>query len=574
MTADTLRTPLQRLIDQRRRSAGDPAPVLEVPIPMRDGIELAADVYLPAESDRPAPAIVTMTPYDKSGPLAAAEGRYYQRNGYVFVAVDVRGRGKSEGEWRAFVNEGADGHDVVEWVAAQPWCNGKVGMTGISYMGWVLWATAVEQPPHLRCMISTAAAGRWMEEIPYTFGCFQLYFLWWVFRTRRRIAQPTTDVSWEDVARKLPLEAAASELGIDGATWRDMMDHDTLDEFWTSLRLDNRYSNIDVPCLHVAGWCDLEDLLGAFHHYERMVEQSPARGRQQLLVGPWSHIGTRFPNSSYGGVDFGQAASLEMNDIHLRFFDHWLKSTNNGVDADPPVRVFETGSNGWCQAESWPLPSRVESLYLRFDGSDGFLRHGPSENADPERSFVYDPKDPVVTPLDFMNLTFEEPPLDQRALEERADVLTYTSDVLAEEFAVSGWPGLEIYGSSDCDDTDWHVKLTDVDPEGRSIRVASGCLRASYRDSLTNPAPLVPGLVHLFRITYHPVNHAFLPGHRIRVTVTSSDYPWFAPSLNRAGSIGTQAYGRPATNSVHHAKRHPSRVFLPVARGSLGPASG
>lgn len=203
----------------------------------------------------------------------------YQERGYAYVAVDVRGRGKSEGEWRAFVHDGADGYDIVEWVAAQPWCTTRVGATGLSYSGWTQWARAAERPPHLACMISTSAAGRWQQEIPYTDGCFQLYFGWWVYLVRRRILDRygADQIDWDEVLRRLPLEAIGEFINPSGQTWRDMMDHDTLDAFWRTLRYDDRYQEIDVPCLHVTGWYDLEDPTGAFHHYEGMVAASPAR---------------------------------------------------------------------------------------------------------------------------------------------------------------------------------------------------------------------------------------------------------------------------------------------------------
>ncbi len=228
-----LKTPHDRFVEAMLAGADTPRPVFETGIPMRDGIELSADVYLPTEQERPAPAIVTMTPYDKSGTLVAPEGRRYQKQGYAFVAVDCRGRGKSEGEWRAFVNDGPDGHDIIEWVAAQPWCTGKVGTTGLSYMGWTQWATAAERPPHLTCMISSSAAGRWQQEIPYTDGCFQLYFGWWVYLVRRRITEfyGLSHLDWDDLLYTLPLEKIGDFINPSGQTWRDVMDHDTLDDF-------------------------------------------------------------------------------------------------------------------------------------------------------------------------------------------------------------------------------------------------------------------------------------------------------------------------------------------------------
>lgn len=565
------KTPRQRLEERVRQAAAGP-PVIEVGIPMRDGIELAADVYLPEESALPAPAIVTITPYDKRNPtFFPAEGRFYQSHGYVFVVVDVRGRGKSEGEWRAFVNDPRDGYDIIEWVAAQPWCTGKVGTTGLSYMGWTQWAAASEGPPHLACMVSTSAAGRWQQEIPYTGGVFQLYFGWWVYSVRRRINESygASRIDWDEVLRRLPLEAIGEFIDPSGETWRDMMDHDTLDDFWSALRFDERYDRIDVPCLHVTGWYDLEDLLGAFHHYEHMVAQSPARAAQRLVVGPWSHVGARYPHDSYAGIPLGPEAAPDMDQIHLRWFDHWLKGIDNGVADDPAVRLFEPGSNVWLEADHWPLGEREASLYLCHEGDSGRLEPTPPSEAEPDQRYRYDPLDPAPTQMDVRRYPLDDVPLDQSAVEARTDVIVYTSEPLTEELVISGWPHLELFASCDCDDTDWHVKLTDVQPDGRSLKVTQGCLRASYRDSIRQPTPLTPGEVYRFDVELWPTHHAFLPGHRVRVSITSSDFPWFARGMNRFGPIKWQANPRVATNSIHHAPDQTSRLRLPVARGSV-----
>jgi putative CocE/NonD family hydrolase len=571
MAGEVWKTPRQRWEEFIRQRAQEPMPVVEVGIPMRDGVELAADVYFPTE--RPAPAIVQITPYDKSnaGLWFPQEGRFYQQHGYVYVVVDVRGRGKSEGEWRAFVNDARDGYDIIEWVAAQPWCTGKVGTTGLSYMGWTQWAAASERPPHLTCMISTSAAGRWQQEIPYTWGCFQLYFGWWVFLVRRRIAEfhRVSEINWDEVLRLLPLEAIGEFINPAGQTWRDLMDHDTLDEFWLALRYDDRYSTIDVPCLHITGWYDLEDLLGAFHHYEGMVQHSPARDKQFLIVGPWSHVNSRFPHSSYAGVEFGRDAALDMDHVHLRWFDFWLKGVDNGVLNDPRVRLFEPGTNVWIATDHWPLAKRQEVLYLHYDGERGTLRPEVPGESEPPRSYRYDPNDPAPTQVDVRQYPVEDVPLDQTAVEARPDVICYTSGPLAAPLILSGWPHLELFASSDCDDTEWHVKITDVHPDGRSLKVTQGCLRASYRESLRNPAPLIPGQVYRFDIELWPTHHAFLPGHRVRVTITSSDFPWFARSLNRFGSLKSLAEPRVATNTVYHTPTFASRVILPVTQGSV-----
>jgi len=561
-------TPHDRTIVALTRGADDALPVGELGIPMRDGIELAADVYFPVEAARPAPAIVTMTPYDKSGGLVADECRFYQRHGYAFVAVDCRGRGKSKGEWRAMVNDGRDGHDVVEWVARQPWCTGKVGTTGLSYMGWFQWATAAELPPHLTCMVSTSAAGRWQREIPYTDGCFQLYFGWWVYLVRRRITEfyGLSHLDWDDLLYTLPLEKIGAFINPSGQTWRDVMDHDTLDDFWKAVRVDDRYRLMDYPCLHVTGWYDLEDLLGAFHHYEGMVKESPARDRQWLIAGPWSHINSRSPHHSYADVFFGEHAALEMDQIHLRWFDHWLKEEENGLLAEPRVKLWRGGRDEWIETDHWPLAETETSLYLRNIYGEGRLSATAPTAPEEPRSFPYDPLDPVPTRLDIRNYPVEDVPIEMTEIEARPDVLVYTSAELAEPLEISGWAHLDLFAASDCDDTEWHVKITDVGPDGRSLKVCQGCLRASYRDSLEHPTPLTPGEVHRFEVELWPVHHVFLPGHRIRLLITSSDFPWFARSLNRFGPLKDQADLRTATNTLHHDPAHPSRLRLPAVR--------
>lgn len=283
------RTPFERFLALSAPTGDDT--VFEAGARMRDGAELAADVYLPGNGHVPAPTILSVTPYGKDDPVLAAEARSYQAQGYAFVAVDCRGRGKSEGVWDAMVNDPADTHDVIEWAAVQPWSDGKIGTTGLSYLGWVQWAGASQHPPHLTCMVSTSAAGRWQQEIPYTNGVLQLYFAWWMYLVRRRIYEGhgLTLLDWDTVLATLPVDDIKAVIDPAGDIWETVVGHDRLDGLWSALRFDGHYDVIDVPCLHVTGWYDLEDLLGAFHHYEHMIAESPARDSQQLLVGPWSH---------------------------------------------------------------------------------------------------------------------------------------------------------------------------------------------------------------------------------------------------------------------------------------------
>lgn len=562
MTRDgeKLTTPFQRWVARSEKVADQRR--FEIGIPMRDGVELAADIYLPLEADdAPVPAVIQITPYGKEQPaLTADEALLYQSHGFAFIAIDCRGRGKSEGLWDGFTNDAEDAYDAIEWAAAQSWCNERIGTTGLSYMGWVQWAGASLAPPHLKAMISTSAAGRWQQEIPYTNGIFQLYFAWWAYLTRRRISEThgLEQIDWDEVLSRLPFKSIGDVVNTSTDIWNNLVDHDTLDDYWKILRFDDRYDRINVPCLHVTGWYDQEDLLGAFHHYEHMRDSSPAKDEQYLIVGPWSHVKSRNPDQFYADIDFGPGAAFDMDSEHLRWFKYWLKGERNGVDVVDRVRIFEPGTNTWRHTSSWPLSNAMTTLYL---GGDKL--HGAAPTAEGRTDYVYDPLDPVPTGIDVRLYPIQDNPLNQTDVEKRDDVVTFTSDPISEALAVSGWAHFQFYGSSDCDDTDWHVKITDVDTRGRSNRVTQGCLRAACRDSLEVLSPIKAHEVYLYDVEMWPTHHVFLPGHRIRVSVTSSDFPWYARSLNRFGPVRDQSDGRRARNTIWYGGTYPSRVLLP-----------
>lgn len=559
MAHDT--TPFKRWIERADNDAARGR--LEMGVPMRDGVELAADVYLAFGHEAEVlPAIVEVTPYNKDNvTLMSGDIELYQNNGYVFVAVDCRGRGKSEGVWSGFADDVPDTHDVIEWVAAQPWCNGKVGTTGLSYMGWVQWAAASARPAHLCAMVSTSAAGRWQQEIPYTNGVFQLYFAWWAYITRRRIDEGygLRQIDWDEALRILPFKDIGRIIDTPTDTWDNLADRDTLDDYWKSLRFDDRYDQIDVPCLHVTGWYDQEDLLGAFHHYEHMMADSPARDKQYLIVGPWSHVKSRSPDRFYADIDHGPEAALAMDDEHLAFFDHWLKGVDNGVGELDRVRLFEPGRNAWRAAERWPTSTTNLDVFL---GAGTLSAEAPETEG--ETSYDYDPMDPALTGIDVRLYPVEDVPLDQSANEARQDVICFTGTPVTREIVLSGWPHLVFFASTDGDDTDWHVKITDVDPSGVSRRVTQGCLRAACRTSLEQPSAVTPDHVLEYDVELWPTHHVFEPGHSMRVTITSSDFPWYARSMNRFGPVRLQGEPRVARNTVHFGGYYPSRCILPI----------
>lgn len=509
------------------------------------------------------PCLVRGTPYDKSAPGTEIDAHFFRDHGYAYVVYDTRGRGKSEGEWRSHVKDGPDGRDVIEWVATQRWCTGKVGTTGVSYSGWNQWATAREHPAHLVCMTSFAAAGRWMQEVPYTNGVFQLYYLYWLMGTTGRIQPAWSTLDPGTLLYRLPVHEAARELGIVDPSWLDFLDHDTLDTFWRGLRLDSDYENIHLPCLHVAGWHDRENLLGAFHHFESMISKSPSRHDQWLVVGPWPHSSVRHPQAEYGGVDFGADAAIDMDALTLRFCDYWLKGEANGWDDEPRVRLFETGTNRWHRSSTWPATSTSSKWFLEIDGGSGHLSTLPTVSTTGSWTYRYDPLDPVQVPGPLNFGAVLVPSLNEEYLRSRGDVILYTSEPLAQDLRVQGWPSLTLFAESDCEDTDWHVKLHDIWPDGRLVRVAGGCLRAACRDSLETMSPLHPGKVYSFGVELSPVFHTFIQGHRIGLSITSSDFPWFARNLNSFGKILLQDRPLVASNTIHTSLKYPSRLDLP-----------
>jgi hypothetical protein len=542
--------------------------VHEVGIPTRDGIELAADVYLPVSDQSPCAAVVFGTPYDKGDEVfTAPEAQIYRDAGYAAVVFDIRGRGKSEGVWHGnSLFDAYDGHDVVEWVGRQDWCTGDVGISGLSYGGWLVWATISQQPQHLRAAVSTSAVGRYMQEIPYIGGCFQLSCAAWLASVRRRIA----DRSPEDIPsllQTLPIQDIGASIESASQIWEQYMQHDTLDEFWRRLRWDGEYGRFDVPCLHVTGWHDREDLHGAFHHYEHMVEHSPARDRQWLIVGPWSHLSTRWPSAECGGICYGQEAALDMHAIHLRFFDRFLRGRENGFEEEPRVRLFDTGTRGWRIRPRWQQTcAKARRFYLAPDGRLEGQPEGTGSDA-----YVYDPARPSGISFDVTQIW--EPPLDLGSFAAHPGVLAWRSDVLTTLLSAHGWPSATLFAATDCEDTDWHVKLADLTPAGELLTVAWGCLRAAHAEDLGTRQAVNSGEVCRYEIELSPVFHTFLPGHRIVLLVASADWPWFARNLNQRGPIAGQREIRIATNTIHHGCVRPSCVTLGIdadARMGLG----
>jgi putative CocE/NonD family hydrolase len=555
-----------------------PRLLLDQPVAMRDGVNLSADVYLPPEGDGPWPAILSRTPYDNSSDAGVQTATYFARKGYVFVMQDVRGRGDSEGRFEPFVNEAEDGHDTVEWVGTQPWCDGKVGMMGGSYGGLVQWTAARERPPHLTALVSTAAAGRWLEELPYRFGVFSPYWMWWLNVTGGRtlqqgiFSQPEVP-DWPRIITHRPLRDLDLALGRTNTAWRKWLEHNTFDDYWRQVSLRGRFGDIDLPVLHITGWFD-GDQWGELFYWHGMVNESPAADRQWLLSGPWDHAGTRTPKQRLGGRDFGVAALVDMLPLHLRFFDRWLKDIDNGQEQDPKVRIFVMGTNQWRDEEQWPPAGMaLTPFYLHSGGSantlagDGVLSARQPAEDEPNDSYIYNPDNPTPSWSDLGNYPFGDRPFDNRWRLRRDDVLVYTSEPLEEDLEITGHPFVVLHAASDCPDTDWHVTLSDVLPDGRSDQLTYGCMRAAYREGLdAQPSPIEPGRVYSYRIELMATSNVWKRGHRLRVTIASADYPNKARNPNTNAAPGDDDTWKVAHNSIFHTAEYPSHLLAPVVR--------
>lgn len=542
----------------------------DVRTPLRDGVELSSDVYFPegGVEGGPYPLVLMRTPYGNQGAVPVLYARYLSDRGFVVALQDVRGRHDSDGTFYPFNDEGPDGYDSIEWFAEQEWCTGKVGMMGGSYVGWVQWIAARERPPHLSTIVSTAAAGKWQEELPYHNGMIYLPLLGWLNTVSGRLWNDSGPIDWQTVYRTLPLRRLDKAIGRDMPVLHDWLDHPLFDEYWKAVRLTaDDFAGIDLPVLHITGWYD-GDQPGTLFFYDGMRAHSPAAERQHLLVGPWDHAGTRTPSRTTGGVDFGEDAVVDVLAAHARWFDRWLKDDDNGQDRDHRARYFATGSNVWRTGDAWPPAGTPTPYYLRGEGA---LRPEAPAADEPADSYRYDPDDPVIVATDW-NFYATPPqvhadaPLDRRYVERRADVLVYTSDELTADLDVAGKARVTLFASSDCPDTDWVVLLTDVAPSGASTQLAQGAMRARFRESLEREVLMTPGQVYEFTFEMGAMTHTFTRGHRIRVDVTSSYFPIYGRNLNTGGPNAEEFEPVVATNTVFHDGAHMSHITLPVVQ--------
>ena len=568
----------------------------DVPVPMRDGTLLFADVYRPDAPGR-FPVILQRTPYNRAerrtGPVV--DPVFMAQRGYAVVIQDVRGRHSSQGEFRPFHQERADGFDTVQWCAAQPWSGGKVGTYGSSYVGATQWLAAAEAPPALVCMAPAITTDGYHEGWTYQGGALQLWFVGsWTLQAltlanlpniaRRATVPPGTLEHLVEAIDGLPASLAGTPLTelphLDETLapyFFEWLRHPADDDYWRAVRVADAHAEITAPALNIAGWFDIF-LGGTIRNFLGMRARGAskeAREDQRLVIGPWAH--TSLAASMTGTQYYGLGATVLGMDLmaeHLRWYDHWLKGADNGVEDDPPVRIFVMGDNVWRAEQEWP-PARVEYVdYFLHSGSkanslhgDGTLSPEPPGETEPPDRFDYDPRDPVPTQggaLCCVPVLLPGGPMDQREAEERADVLCYSTPPLERDTEVTGPLIVTLFAATDAPDTDFTAKLVDVREDGLALGLADGIIRARYREGRARAVPITPGQVHEYVIDLAATSNVFKRGHRIRLEVSSSNFPRFDRNPNTGEEPALARGTRRAAQTILHTAAHPSRITLPV----------
>jgi putative CocE/NonD family hydrolase len=606
------------LVQAQPRITGRPAEYgviaeKNVMITMRDGVRLAADIYRPVPTGEPIqirfPALLTRTPYDKSG--SASEGKYYAERAYVVVANDTRGRYASEGIWHGLANDPEDGHDVVEWIAAQEWSDGKVGTFGTSYPGGTQHALAETNPPHLTAMVPIDSVSNCGVSGMRHGGAFELRFMNWIFQTgapnsKAALANPAlrralieSGLRIRQHADSLPVRRGTTPLRVvpEYESWLvEAMQSGPEAPFWHRKGMsvvDHIKDYADVPVLHITGWYDSWTRQVTMN-YEALAKAK--KSPQRLVIGPWTHGGQG--SNIAGEVEFTADAAIDLLAHRLRWYDRWLRGVSNGVDDDPPVLLYIMGTGDdrrsgsgrlkhgghWRPEREWPLARAV--LTPSYLHADGTLSPAPPSEATSQTTYTFDPLHPVPTVggnissnqgLITSGEYDQRPREDTHAagnrlpLSERRDVLVFRSLPLDSDVEVTGTVIVQLWISSSAPDTDFTAKLIDEIPPsadyplGFDLNIGDSILRTRYREGLDHQAaPLKPGEVVPVSITLYPTSNVFKAGHRIRLDVSSSNYPRFDVNPNTGDPLGDFRRVVPADNTIHHDRGHPSRVVLPV----------
>jgi putative CocE/NonD family hydrolase len=557
----------------------------DVKAKMRDGVILRADIYRPKVEGQ-FPVLLQRTPYDKRGGVEF--GFKAAAHGFVVIVQDVRGRYTADGEWYTFKHESDDGYDTVEWAATLPYSNGKVGMWGGSYVGATQMLAAIAHPPHLAGICPVVTASNYHDGWTYQGGAFEQWF------NQSWTSGPSQDTLHRSVVKntnaamgawKLPLAsyplfnfsdptAAPISLPALAPYFLDWLAHPNYDEYWKQLSIEEHFTDITVPALHIAAWYDIFQG-GSLRNYTGIKAHGgseAARRGQHLFVTIGGHAGG---GRKIGDVDFGEpAAEFNENELTLRWYQYLFQGVPNEF-AGKPVKIFVMGVNQWREEDEWPLARAQSTKYflhstktansLRGDGS----LSPAAPRSEPSDRYVYDPASPVPTiggPLCCDSEHLAPGPKDQRPVEARDDVLVYTTPAFAQDTEVTGPVSLELFAQSSAVDTDFEAKLVDVGPDGFAQNLTEGIVRARYRNSQEKPELMNPGQIYKFMIDLWSTSNVFLKGHAMRLEISSSNFPRFDRNLNTGEMQAWAQRYVSATNTVYHDAEHPSGLIVPLVK--------
>ena len=543
----------------------------------RDGVVLSADIYRP-KAEGKFPVLLERTPYDKHRMTYAGVdfGVKAAARGFVYVIQDCRGRFASEGDWYVFKNESQDGHDAIEWAAALPYSNGKVGLVGMSYVGVTQMLAAIATPPHLAGIMPVITGSNYHENWTYQGGALAQSFdqgwsTYFAADTLNRRALKETDAAHGEMMlplRDFPVLIPGPAAGL-ADYYLDWLAHPRYDDYWKQWSIEEQFSKIKVPGFHIAAWYDLfQD--GTLKNYQGIKVHGgseAARSNQKLLVFPGGHAGLK---AKIGDIDFGKDSVPDIATLTLHWYDHVLKGIDNGLAKEKPVKIFVMGRNVWREEDSWPLARAQQTRYYLHSGGnantlsgDGALSNSPPSHEPPDR-YVYDPTDPVPTRGGPVPAHESAGPVDQRPTESRNDVVVYTTPAFAQDTEVTGPVTLELYVSSSAVDTDFTGKLIDVWPNGNAENLIDGILRARYRNSMEKSEFMNPGDTYKVTINLWSTSNVFLAGHKLRLEVSSSNFPRFDRNLNTGEDPESGKRTAKATNVIYHDLDHPSALILPI----------
>jgi uncharacterized protein len=549
-----------------------------VKIPMRDGAELNATVYRP-KGEEPAPAIFTLTPYIADSYHERAY--YFAQRGYAFLLVDCRGRGNSGGDFEPFVNEGRDGHDVVVWLAEQPWCNGAMTMWGGSYAGFNQWMTLKESPPHLKTIVPAASAHAAVD-FPFFKNIFYPYEMQWLTFTSGVTGNANLfgeQAFWIEKFRELylsqrPFRELDEIVGNRSTTFQTWIAHPTPDDYWDQMALSpEEYNRIEIPILTITGHYD-GDQPGALHYYrQHMASGSPARDEHYLIIGPWDHAGTRTPEKEFGGLTFGEASLLDLNQLHREWYDWTLKDGEKPEFLKARVAYYVTGADEWKYAESLEaIADETKRLYLDSSHGEandvfrsGWLVAAAPASSEPDQ-YVCDPLD--VRPAELEREEIKDYLTDQRyALNLFGNGLVYHSEPFAEETEVSGALKLVAWIAIDAPDTDFQAAVYEILLDGSSIFLTGDMLRARYRESLRAEKLVTPGEINRYEFDgFTFFSRRIAQGSRLRLVISSPNSIFGQKNYNSGGVVAEEsgADARTVQVTLYHDEEQASYLELPV----------